>query len=143
MVKSLEFLKKYSTLPIKTVLYSRQCVNKRSIRSIPLYDDDVIVIQGGGNMGAVYFAEEYLRQNIVKWFPNNRIISMPQTVWFGDESKNYIFNRAKKIYSSHKKLTIFGRDVPSYDFCKKNFKCNVQLCPDMVLSSLSERITEY
>lgn len=143
MVKSLEFLKKHSNLPIKAVLYSRQCVKKRTIRSIPLYDDDIIVIQGGGNMGAIYSSEEYLRQNIVKWFPKNRIISMPQTVWFGNESKNYIFNRAKKIYSSHKKLTIFGRDNPSYYFCKKNFKCNVQLCPDMVLSSCPERIADY
>lgn len=143
LIKSLEFLKEYSGFPIKAVLYSRQRVKKETIRSLPLYDDDVIVVHGGGNMGAVYSSEEYLRQNIVRWFPDNKIISMPQTVWFGTEKKNYILSRAKKIYSSHKNLTVFGRDVPSYDFCKKNFKCDVQLCPDMVLSSLQERIADY
>lgn len=142
-VKSIEFLKKYSNLPIKVVLYSRQCVNKKNILRLPLYDDDLIVIQGGGNMGEVYSAEEYCRQNIVKWFSKNRIISMPQSVWFGKEKKNYIFNRARKIYSSHKNLTIFTRDFPSFDFCKKNFHCDVRICPDMVLSATPQRIYEY
>lgn len=142
-VKSLDFLKKYAALPIKAVLYSRQCVNKKKLRSLPLNDDDLIIIQGGGNMGAVYSSEEYLRQNIVKWFPKNRIISMPQTVFFGDKKKNYILSRAKKIYSSHKSLTIFARDVPSLDFCKQNFKCDVRICPDMVLSALPKRFFDY
>lgn len=142
-VKSLEFLRKYADLPIKAVLYSRQCISKKKLLSVPLNDDDLIIIQGGGNMGAVYSAEEYLRQNIVKWFPRNRIISMPQTVYFGDKKKNYILWRAKKIYSSHKNLTIFARDVPSFDFCKQNFKCDVRICPDMVLSALPKRFLDY
>ncbi len=142
-VKSLEFLRKYAGLPIKAVLYSRQCVNKKKIISLPLNDDDLIIVQGGGNMGALYPAEEYLRQNIVKWFPKNRIISMTQSVFFGDKKKNYILSRAKKIYSSHKNLTIFARDFPSLDFCKQNFSCDVQLCPDMVLSASPARFLDY
>lgn len=142
-VKSLEFLRKYADLPIKAVLYSRQCINKKKLLSVPLNDDDLIIIHGGGNMGAVYSSEEYLRQNIVKWFPRNRIISMPQTVYFGDKKKNYILWRAKKIYSSHKNLTIFARDVPSFDFCKQNFNCDVRLCPDMVLSASPTRFLDY
>lgn len=142
-VESLDFLRKYATLPIKAVLYSRQCVNKKNLLSLPLNDDDLIIIQGGGNMGAFYSSEEYLRQNIVKWFPKNRIISMPQTVYFGDRRKNYILSRAKKIYSSYKNLTIFARDVPSFDFCKQNFKCDVRICPDMVLSALPKRFLDY
>ena len=142
-VKSLEFLRKHAALPIKAVLYSRQCVNKKKLISIPLNDDDLIIIQGGGNMGAVYSGEEYLRQNIVKWFPENRIISMPQTVYFGDKKKNYILSRAKKIYSSHKNLTIFARDVSSLDFCRQNFGCDVRICPDMVLSSSPRRFLDY
>lgn len=142
-VESLDFLRKYATLPIKAVLYSRQCVNKKNLLSLPLNDDDLIIIQGGGNMGAFYSSEEYLRQNIVKWFPKNRIISMPQTVYFGDRRKNYILSRAKKIYSSYKNLTIFARDVPSFDFCKQNFNCDVRICPDMVLSSSPKRFLDY
>lgn len=142
-VESLDFLRKYATLPIKAVLYSRQCVNKKNLLSLPLNDDDLIIIQGGGNMGAFYSSEEYLRQNIVKWFPKNRIISMPQTVYFGDRRKNYILSRAKKIYSSYKNLTIFARDVPSFDFCKQNFKCDVRICPDMVLSASPKRFLDY
>lgn len=142
-VESLDFLRKYATLPIKAVLYSRQCVNKKNLLSLPLNDDDLIIIQGGGNMGAFYSSEEYLRQNIVKWFPKNRIISMPQTVYFGDRRKNYILSRAKKIYSSYKNLTIFARDVPSFDFCKQNFNCDVRICPDMVLSASPKRFLDY
>lgn len=142
-VKSIEFIKQYSNIPIKAVLYSRQCISKKKLLSLPLYDDDLIIIQGGGNMGAMYASEEFLRQNIVKWFPKNKIISMPQTVWFGREKKNYLLNRARIIYSSHKNLVIFARDVPSFEFCKENFKCTIKLCPDMVLSAIPERINEY
>lgn len=142
-IKSIEFLKKYSNMPIKAVLYSRQCTKRKDIVNLPLYDDDLIVIQGGGNMGAVYSSEEYLRQNIVKWFPNNKIASLPQSVWFGNEKKNYILTRARKIYSSHKNLTIFTRDNSSFEFCKRTFNCDVKICPDMVLSAIPQRIDEY
>lgn len=142
-VKATEFFKKYSNIPVKAVLYSQQCVNKKNISTLPIYDDDLIVIAGGGNMGTIYFAEEYPRQNIVKWFPNNTIISLPQSVWFENKHKSYILKRAKKVYSSHKKLTIFARDEKSYEFCKKNFCCDIKLCPDMVLTAVPNRITEY
>lgn len=50
-VKSIEFIKKYSNIPIKTVLYSRQCADKKKLLSLPLYDDDLIVMQGGATWG--------------------------------------------------------------------------------------------
>jgi pyruvyl transferase EpsI len=142
-VKSIQFLKENARQPIKAILYSRQCVNFNNISSLPLYDDDIIVIQGGGNMGSLYALEELLRQNIVKAFPNNKIISLPQSTCFMNQKKDYILERAKKSYSNHKKLTIYARDLPSLDFCKYNFKCNVILCPDMVLSATPKRIREY
>ncbi|MBR0487604.1 MAG: polysaccharide pyruvyl transferase family protein [Treponema sp.] len=142
-VQSIQFLNENARQPIKAILYSRQCVNFNNIRNLPLYDDDIIVIQGGGNMGSLYALEELLRQNIVKAFPNNKIISLPQSICFVNQKKDYILERAKKIYSNHKKLTIYARDLPTLDFCKDNFKCNIILCPDMVLSSTPKRIREY
>jgi pyruvyl transferase EpsI len=142
-VQSLRFIKDNSPLPLKAIFYTAQGVKRKMIQSLPLYNDDLIVIQGGGNMGSLYPFEEIPRQKIIKWFPQNQIISLPQSVYFGNLSPNYLLNQSIRIYSNHKKLTIFARDIPSFDFCKSNYKCNVELCPDMVLSATPMRISEY
>lgn len=142
-VKSIDYLQGKLGLPIKAILYSLQCVKKENILSIPVCDDDIIVIQGGGNMGTLYACEELLRQDIVKWFPKNKIISMPQSIYFNEHNKNYILQRARKIYSRHKKFVIFSRDISSLEFARSNFMCRNLLCPDMVLSTMPNRKKEF
>lgn len=142
-VKSIDYLQEKLGLPIKAILYSHQCVKKENILSLDFYDSDVVVMHGGGNMGNIYFCEELLRQNIVKWFPKNTIISMPQSILFYEDNKNYILQRARKIYSKHKKFVMFSRDIPSLEFAKSNFMCSNLLCPDMVLSAMPNRKKEF
>ena len=142
-VKSMDYIKNKLNLPLKSILYSRQCVNKKNLLGLSVSSDDIFVVQGGGNMGDLYANEELLRQNIVKWFPQNKIISMSSSSCFRDKKKNYILERAKKVYSQHKKLTLVARDIPTQNFCLANFNCNGLLCPDMVLSAIPARKITY
>lgn len=97
-------------------------------------DDDILVMHGGGNMGNEYSYIEQSRRRIVELFPNNKIIVMPQTIFFSDdENGREEFEASKKIYNSHKNLTIIAREKISYELMKKNFKCNVVFTPDIVL----------
>lgn len=142
-VKSIDYLQKELNLPIKSILYSKQCVCKQNLKSLPVRNDDVIIIQGGGNMGDLYANEEFLRQNVVKWFPLNKIFSMSSSTCFSKKRKNYVLERAKKIYSNHQNLTLVARDKPTQQFYSLNFKCENLLCPDMVLSTKPQRKNEY
>ena len=45
-------------------------------------DNDIITIIGGGNMGSVYLEGEERRRAIIETFPNNTIISFPQSIDF-------------------------------------------------------------
>lgn len=105
--------------------------------------DDIVVTVGGGNMGEMYDQIEFLRQLVIKNFPNNKIISFPQTFDFSDslEGKKYL-STAKKNYSKHKNLHLIARERTSYKKMKSNFnQNNVYITPDIVLS-LSQNLQE-
>ena len=96
---------------------------------------DVIFVQGGGNMGSLWrMCEENIR-NIVRNFPDNRIVIFPQSVYYGDSDEELAyFAQSQEIYNGHKDLLICSRDRRSYDFVKKSYKCKSMLLPDMALT---------
>ncbi len=97
--------------------------------------DDFIVLIGGGNMGNLWIEEERDRRFIIKVFHDTKIISMPQTISFTNNSngeKECL--KTKKIYNAHKNLTVIAREEKSYLIMKELLKNNkVLLNPDMVL----------
>lgn len=98
--------------------------------------DDILFIQGGGNVGNLYLSAEKARTFIIKKFKNNRIVSFPQSVFFTENLIGDIeLKRSIKIYERNKNLFLFARDKDSFDFFNKNFvKTKKYLCPDIVFS---------
>lgn len=98
--------------------------------------EDIITTVGGGNMDESYTSLEDARRFIIKSFPNNRIISFPQTITFS--TTDYGKKRLKKTvrtYSKHKDLKLFAREKNSFEKMKTNFPRNiVEYCPDIVMS---------
>lgn len=90
--------------------------------------DEIILMQGGGNFGDLYFDPQNYRMQIVKMYPNNKIIFLPQTVWFEHEEN---MKACAKTLSKHQNLTICARDKVSYEILKKNFANEILLVPDM------------
>lgn len=136
-ISEVNFLKKYSALYDYDLefyscldnIFSRIKWLKKNISP-----KDIIVCQGGGNMGDLYPYYEYIRLIIIKSFPNNKIVIFPQT-YYVEDTKNRIYNLMKKVYNSHNKLVIYAREEKSYQLLQKDFKNNrVLLAPDMVLS---------
>lgn len=80
--------------------------------------DDLIFLQGGGNLGNKFKTEENVRRTIIENFPNNKIVILPQTIYFTDDAELEI---SKRIYNNHSNLTIFTRGHISLEFAKKNF----------------------
>src|SRR5690606_20530130 len=84
-----------------------------------LIPDDVITIIGGGNMGDLYEGFEEYRRSIIKFFPNNKIISFTQTIDFSETDEGLTsIRKSIKVYSGHNNLHIFAREPQSYEKMK-------------------------
>jgi pyruvyl transferase EpsI len=97
---------------------------------------DLVSTVGGGNMGDIYGQIEYIRQLTIRFFPDNKIISFPQTFDFSETARGQkALKLAKKTYNNHKNLHIVAREQTSFNLMRKNFsKAQVLLTPDIVLS---------
>lgn len=97
---------------------------------------DIILIHGGGNFGNQYINEENLRRMVIQEFPNNKIISFPQTIYFtDDEAGQAELKLTQNIIATHKNLHLIAREEVSYRQMKTLFpNTNIILTPDIVLS---------
>lgn len=96
---------------------------------------DIILIQGGGNIGSLWRVHEEIFRNVLKYFPDNNIVVFPQSIYYGDskEEQSY-FEESQSIYNSHRHLLLCVRDRRSYDFVRRSYSCGCMLLPDMVMT---------
>ncbi|MBU6952257.1 MULTISPECIES: polysaccharide pyruvyl transferase family protein [unclassified Hahella] len=76
-------------------------------------EDRVLLLHGGGNFGDIYSIHQALREKVIKQFPNNPILIMPQSVHFNEPEK-FLQNCA--LYREHKNLKMYVRDQESFNF---------------------------
>ena len=95
----------------------------------------MVVVPGGGFLGALWPKEEYRFRRILKAFSKQSVLVFPQTITFDmDSQEGYnFFRNSYQAYHCHNNLTIFAREENSYEFMKKNMPdvC-VKLVPDVV-----------
>lgn len=97
--------------------------------------EDIIFVQGGGNMGSLWRVCEENIRNIIRTFPDNKIIIFPQSVYYGNSKEDLAyFYQSQEVYNVHKDLLICSRDSRSYDFVNKSYKCKSVLLPDIALT---------
>jgi pyruvyl transferase EpsI len=97
---------------------------------------DVILLHSGGNLGDRGMWSESVRRLVIQSFPGNKVVSMPQTIFFSDtptgrsEREN-----TRRIYAAHPDLTIMCRDPQSGELAKELFPSARSFAvPDFVLS---------
>jgi exopolysaccharide biosynthesis predicted pyruvyltransferase EpsI len=93
-----------------------------------LQNNPVILLNGGGYFGSLWPELHAFRLKVLRDFPGVPVIQFAQSIHFED---NFILDETAKAIRAHGKYTLLVRDQPSFDFAKKHFDCNVQLCPDM------------
>lgn len=89
--------------------------------------DEVILLHGGGNFGDMYDLHQKFRERIIKQYPQNRIIILPQTIHF-ELKENY--KKCCELFLQHKDLHFAVRDKNSYKLAT-GMTPNVILLPDM------------
>lgn len=122
---------------------SYKCLLKASFQtfSFPQIEQDtVIVMMGGGNWGDLYAPHNKLRRDVVEHYPDNKIIILPQTVYY-EGARNACADA--KVFRKHKKLTICARDRYSYNFLRRfDFSKNIVLVPDMAFCIDNEALRQ-
>lgn len=97
--------------------------------------EDIIFLQGGGNMGSLYPEVEIARQFVISHLDKCPIISFPTSIKYLDDNySKKLKQKSIKIYSSNKKLLLIMRDYNSYSIAKELYpSTKIVLLPDIVL----------
>lgn len=97
--------------------------------SLPELSKDVIVlIHGGGNFGNLYPRHQKARERIIAFYTENRIIQLPQSVYFNSISAE---RDCWSIINEHSDFHLLVRDNESAERARAHSMHTVYLCPDM------------
>lgn len=128
-----QYFKDYDIIEVTgdCIRYANKIVKRK------VMDDDIILITGGGFLGSLWMSEEEMVRTTIKMFNKNKIVILPQTIYF-EETKfgREQLNKTKEVYSSHHNLYLCAREENSYKLFKEEFKeyyKGVFLVPDMAL----------
>ncbi|WP_369283528.1 polysaccharide pyruvyl transferase family protein [Oscillibacter sp. GMB15532] len=97
--------------------------------------DDILFLQGGGNLGSQYPNEEELRRRVISDFPENQIVIFPQTIYFdGTLAGQAELEVSTRVYGQHRNLTLFTRGQESLHVAMEHFgQAQNAFAPDMAL----------
>ncbi|MCG6133594.1 MAG: polysaccharide pyruvyl transferase family protein [Nostoc sp. LLA-1] len=88
-----------------------------------------IVLNGGGNLGDLWFEKQKFIEKIISKYRDRPIIILPQSVYFRNQEN---LEKAANTFNSHPNLTIFIRDNRSYKIASEAFdKCTIIKAPDI------------
>ena len=97
-----------------------------------LFNNTKVFINGGGNLGTLWFTVEEAFRSIMIAAPKADILIFPSTLYYEDtDFGRKEFENSKKIYNNHKSLILYARENISYEIMKNAYN-NVKLVPDMV-----------
>jgi len=88
----------------------------------------IILLQGGGNFGDLWPRHHEFRLNILRKFPDKRIIQLPQSISLTNPEN---IRKTAEAIASHSDFHLVVRDRTSFGFAKANFLCETHICPDM------------
>lgn len=101
--------------------------SRRARAGIP--PDAILVCQGGGHLGDLYPHHQRLREQVIQDFPAQRIVMLPQSIYFRDPAAE---RRAVAAFAAHPRLHLCLRDQVSFERARAWGCCAIYLAPDMV-----------
>lgn len=103
-------------------------------------EDTTILFNGGGNLGDIYHEHMDFLLKIVQYYPNNRAIILPQTVYYADKLR---MENDFRLLKRHKDLYFCARDKVTYEMLFGYFGTSTFLLPDMAFCISREDLHEY
>lgn len=93
-------------------------------------ESDILLLSGGGYLGSLWLWLEDITKNIIRHYKNNKIIILPQTLYFAENSLGESEkNSLAATLNQHSDLTILLRDLSSLGLADKIFSDSVKKMP--------------
>jgi len=99
--------------------------------------EHTILLNGGGNLGDLWPRHEAYRQMVLSRYPANRIIVLPQTIYFRSQDAA---QQCAAAYRTHPSCTIFVRDAESKRFAGAVMGLHTVLVPDIAHQLLDSEL---
>lgn len=100
-----------------------------AIKRCNKYKHTTILLHGGGNFGDLWPLHQQYRNELIKRCPDNKIIILPQTIYYQDKSN---LERDAMLYGKRTNITLCVRDTVSLATAQRYFPDNNPiLVPDM------------
>lgn len=95
--------------------------------------NDVIFLQGGGNLNDLYLNCEGIRRRVISACPENKIVLFQQSIFFSETEKGEsVKAETCSVYNKHGNFTIITREDKSFETAKEIFESlKVLKYPDM------------
>mgnify|MGYP004551121371 FL=1 len=124
-----EHYPKYTVVEIPMLMYPS--LRRRICKWI--YPKDVILLNGGGYLGNVWYYAEKIVFDILKRFPNNPVLVFPNTMYYKDSNRTaWQKEKASGIYASRQNLILCMREKNAFAQAKA-LCADARLIPDMCL----------
>jgi pyruvyl transferase EpsO len=90
-----------------------------------------ILLSGGGNLGDLWERHQRFRETVIRDFPGNPVVQLPQSIHFRDPGA---LARARAVFDGHSRLSLLLRDRASLDLARNAFRASAGLCPDLAFA---------
>lgn len=106
---------------------------RRELGLLRLMNGRTIFINGGGNLGTLWFSVEQLIRTIIIQNPHSKIVILPSSIYYEDSDFGRgELQKSAEIYNAHSNLLICLRERQSYDIAIDLYR-DVRLMPDMAM----------
>ncbi|KAF5033032.1 Polysaccharide pyruvyl transferase [anaerobic digester metagenome] len=125
-----KYYPEYEVLEIFSRNYLDNTFGLRDFLKKNVRDNDLIFFQSGYCTQDLGGREDFMHQAVIKDFPNNRLVMLPQTVFYNTDERKRL---ASHTYDAHKKMFFLARDQVSFQIAKGLFpSIPVKCYPDVV-----------
>ena len=113
----------------KIIVYNEEETLRHIDRIVMENPDNTFYLQGGGNMGSLYWDVEEKRRFVISKLDDCKVVVFPQSLYW--ESDDW-FAESVPFYS-RSNITIYARERVSYELMKSRYPCaEIELKPDIV-----------
>ncbi len=108
--------------------FVNHCHSNRLDQLSSIVPKGTIFIHGGGNFGDLWPHHQKHREDVLRRFPDRKVVQLPQSIHFASHEA---VSRSESAINQHKDFTLLVRDEESFDFASQHYRCKIQVCPDM------------
>lgn len=131
-----KYFSDYEVIEIFSRNYLDNSFGLRDYLKAAIKPDDLIFFQSGYCTQDLGGREDIMHQTVMQDFPHNKLVLLPQTVFFQDSKRK---EQASRVYDAHEKLLFLARDQVSYEYAKEMFPhIHIEAYPDIVTTLIGQ-----